>query len=304
MLLFCKNIIIPSNWSKVYRFLISITIVSLYCYSVFAQTTQVAFLGSIMVNGGKSYPYKLFVNDSGGMLTGYSVSDIAGADETKTLISGRLNASKKQLTFRETKIAYTKSATEMCYIHATLKAGKMQRAATMRGHFKGYRADGKTPCGNGKIMLVCADDILNKLLEIAHKDSLPQPSSNLTNNYTNIPINEAEITKILPGHHKELRCNSATVEIEIWDAKSNDGDIITLLQDGKPLLEEHKITYRHNVLRIDIADKGSTELRLIAISEGSEPLNTARIKITSGGQTQYVDASTSVGNDVIIVLKK
>jgi len=112
------------------------------------------------------------------------------------------------------------------------------------------------------------------------------------------------VIKILPGHHKELRCNSAMVEIEIWDAKSNDGDIITLLQDGKLLLEEHKITYRHNVLRIHIADKGSTELRLIAISEGSEPLNTARIKITSGGQTQYVDASTAVGNDVIIVLKK
>jgi len=107
------------------------------------------------------------------MLTGYSVSDIAGADDTKTLISGRLNTGKKQLTFRETKLVYTKSATEMCYIHATLKAGKMQGAATMRGHFKGYRADGKTPCGNGKIMMVCAHDILNKLLEIAHKDSQP-----------------------------------------------------------------------------------------------------------------------------------
>ncbi len=286
-----------------YKIIISIFTVNLFCLGVFAQSSQMVFLGSMSVSGGKSYPYKLFVNDSDGMLTGYSVSDIAGADETKTLIKGSTNTSKKQLTFRETKLVYTKSATEMCYLHTTLKAGSIHGAATLKGNFKGYRADGKTACGKGKLMLVGAQDILDKLLEIAKEDSIPTASKVATNRAEK-PINEAEITNILPGNSKEILCSSADVELEIWDAKSNDGDIVTLLQDGKPLLEQYKITYHHKVLTVHISEIGSTQLQLVAINEGSEPLNTARIKITSGGAVQYVDASTTVGKDVILVLKK
>ncbi len=289
-----------------YRIFILLFIISHVFYSSFAQSSQVVFLGSITVSGGKSYPYKLFVNDSDGILTGYSVSDIAGPDETKTLIKGSKNASKKQLTFKETKLVYTKSATEMCYLHSTLKAGTLQGAATLKGNFKGYRADGKTECGKGKLMLVCAQDILDKLLEIAKEDSIPQPLTPVRpiTDIDEKPVNEADVAKILPGDRKIIVCSSSDVEIDIWDAKSNDGDIITLLQDGKPLIERYKITYRHKLLSVRIADAGSTQLQLVAINEGTEPLNTARIKITSGGVVQYVDASTTVGKDVIIVLKK
>ena len=289
--------------TKEYRVLILFFIIIHLFFGVFAQSSQMVFLGSITVSGGKSYPYKLFINDSDGVLTGYSVSDIAGADETKTLIKGSKNADRKQLTFRETKLVYTKSATEMCYLHSTLKAGSMQGAATLKGNFKGYRADGKTVCGKGKLLLVGAQDILDRLLEIAKQDSTPTAPKMATPN-TEHPINEAEIIKMLPGERKEIVCSSAAVELEIWDAKSNDGDIITLLQDGEPLLEQYNITYRHKVLHLRILESGSTQLQLVAINEGSEPLNTARIKITSGGVVQHIDASTTVGRDVIIVLKK
>ncbi len=285
-----------------YKIIISIFTGILFCLDVFAQSSQIVFLGSITVSGGKSYPYKLFINDSDGILTGYSLSDITGADETKTLIKGSKNANKKQLTFRETKLVYTKSATEMCYLHTTLKAGTMQGAATLSGNFKGYRIDGKTKCGKGKLMLVGAQDILDKLMEIAKQDSIFTAPKVATRNGEK-PINEAEIIKILPGERKEVVCNSADVELEIWDAKSNDGDIITLLQDGEPLLEQYQITYRHKVLHLRISDSGSTTLQLVAINEGSEALNTAQIKITSGGVVQHLDASTTLGKDVIIVLK-
>ena len=279
--------------SKGSRILILLLIIIHLFFGACAQSTQLVFLGSVIVSGGKSYPYKLFINDSDGTLTGYSVSDIAGADETKTLIKGSKNTGKKQLTFRETKLVYTKSATEMCYLHSTLKAGTMQGAATLKGNFKGYRADGKTACGKGKLMLVGAQDILDKLLEIAKEDSTPT-ASKVATHHAEKSINEAEITKILPGNSIEILCSSADVEIEIWDAKSNDGDIVTLLQDGKPLLEQYKISYRHKVLTVHISESGSTQLQLVAINEGNEPLNTARIKITSGGAVQYVDASSSL----------
>lgn len=289
-----------------YRIFILLFIIIHLCYNALAQSSQVVFLGSITVNGGKSYPYKLFVNDSDGVITGYSVSDIAGADETKTLIKGSKNTSKKQLTFRETKLVYTKSSTEMCYLHSTLKAGSMQGAATLKGNFKGYRADGKTECGKGKLMLVCAQDILDKLLEIAKEDSIPQPTlpHRSGTDIAEKPANETDIAKVLPGDHKVIVCGSAEVTIDIWDAKSNDGDIITLLQDGKPILEQFKITYRHKVLNVRLSDAGSTQLQLVAINEGSEPLNTARIKITSGAVVQYIDASTTIGKDVTILLKR
>jgi hypothetical protein len=102
-----------------------------------AQVSDVVFIGSIIVKGADPFSYKIQVNDSNGKLTGYSVTDIMGPNETKTLIKGSINASKKQLKFRETKVVSTKTkaGSSLCFVHADLKASRKKGTTILNGPF-------------------------------------------------------------------------------------------------------------------------------------------------------------------------
>ena len=291
-----------------------VVIILLSCGILRAQVTNVVFIGSVSVDGGKVYPYKLFVTDSAATLTGYSVMDVMGTDETKTAVTGSVDRGKKQIAIRETKIIYTKSKesdTDFCYLHARLKAGAIKGANTLKGHFTGYKADRKTVCAKGKIMLVCAQDVLDKLLEIAEKEKIPEPAAADTAN--TVPkvriIHEKEVddkivTKLLPGKTLELPFEQAVVTLEIWDSKNIDGDIITLERDNVPLLERYTISGRRKTVTVDMGDSRSVNLKVICVSEGVEQVNTARIKLTAGKDVYYLDASTTMTENVTITLKR
>ncbi len=278
-----------------------------------AQVMNAVFIGRLTVSGGAEYSYKLFVTDSADIITGYSVTDIAGSGETKTLIRGTINRDKKQITFRETKMTYNKSKendSDLCYVHAKLKAGKIQGTNTLKGSFTAYRSDRKTECGNGKIMLVCAKDALEKMMELTKKE----PAARTPDTIEKAPmktivthereVDDAKIVRVLPGKTIELTCPSPTVTLEIWDSKNIDGDIITLMQDNTTLLDKYTISGKRKTVTIPMGDNKTVSLRLIAENEGADPVNTARIKVTSGSEAYYIDASTTVGNDVLIVLNR
>lgn len=286
----------------------------LFTHSVsIAQITNVVFVGSVSVNDGKDFPYKLFVSDSNDVLSGYSVMDIMGPDETKTAVKGSIDREQKQITFRETKIIYTKSKesdTAFCYLHARLKAGKMQGAKTLKGNFTGYKADRKTVCAKGKITLVCAQDALDKLMKIAEKEKIalpadtPEKAPMKTIVTHEREVDDSKITRVLPGKTIELSCPAPTVTLEIWDSKNIDGDNITLMQDSNALLDKYTISGMRKTLTVPMGTNKSVTLRLIANNEGADPVNTARIKVTSGTEAYYIDASTTIGNDVTIVLNR
>lgn len=278
--------------------------------TVFGQVKDAVFVGTATVDGGALYSYKLVISDSDHKVTGYSVTDIGGANETKTYIKGSFNSSGKQLLFRETRLAYTKGHlgdTDLCFLKGNLKASNIKGATILRGSFKGYKLDGKTPCGEGKLMLVSAQDLLDKLLEVASrddlpKDSAPRPMFDALAKHVSEPA-DSSVKKVAPGKTFEFDAPGSTVALEIWDAKSLDGDIITLMKGSTVLLHKLRIGRTHKAIVVDLGDANSATLRLIAESEGSEPLNTARISISCGDNTQYIDATTVIGTDVYIHIK-
>ncbi len=279
-----------------------------------AQVSDLIFIGSAIVKGGRAFPYKLQVNDSNGILRGYSVMDAQGLNETKTAVKGVIYKDKKQLSFRETKIIYTKSksaAADFCYIHSNLRIVKVQGAISLKGYFKGYKQDRKTECATGKLVLISGQDLLNKLLKIAGDDSSGRPKTDTLikapKNYQIVYEKEVPATKIknlMPGMLTELICPSHIVSVEIWDSKTIDGDKITLMQDNKPLLENFTISGNRKTVRVDMGKSETVTLRLIAQTEGTEPLNTARIRVVSGNVDYYIDATTTLDRSVRIVLKK
>ena len=294
-----------------YRFLLFFPFL-FFQFSSFGQISDMVFIGSASVKGGDAYTYKLQVTDSNGFLKGYSVTDVMGPNETKTNVSGTFNTNKKQIDYRETKLVYTKSnakRSEFCYIYGHLKISEKQGATLIKGHFTGYQEDGKTECASGKMMLVCAQDVLSKLLEIAKKDSVDSAASVPHEKEIRHVHEEAtpssSIKKLTSGDTLEIRCSSPTVSIEVWDAKNIDGDVITLQQDDKILLDKYSLVSSHKQVIVDLGTRPSSTLTLTAITEGSEPLNTARIKITSGtDEPYYIDATNTIGKKVIFTLKR
>ena len=237
-----------------------------------------------------------------------------GADETKTAVRGTIDIAKKQLNITETKMIYTKSSasrSDFCYIHAHLRISKLQGMTLLKGHFDGYKEDGKTICASGKLALVNAQDILNKLLEIADTDKSESP---ITENVGQAEkpvkivyekgIPESEVIKVLPGKAFEFLCKDTLLKLELWDSEDIDGDIVSVYQGKTQLIENYKLTGRNKILYIPIGAKEKDTLTMIPVSEGSEPNCTARIKLTSGNNTIYIDAITTMGKDILIILKR
>lgn len=282
----------------------------------FGQLKETVFVGSASVGRNVSYTYKLCISDSNGIITGYSITDLMGPNETKTSVKGTINWEKKTIDFRETKLLYTKSKedkSQFCYLNAHVKMIKKQKALCLKGSFTGYD-ERKAECAKGSLMLISAQDLLAKLTKMAGtRDTSKDPVLNAEQvaekkqqlmGQATTPAQLQNVIAIEPGKSLDVLCGSNKVKLSIWDDKINDGDVITLLHNGQVILDNYRITGKRKELEIELSATGNNVLKIVAINEGSEPLNTARIKITSGDEVTYVDATTTINNSVRIVLKR
>ena len=145
------------------------------------------------------------------------------------------------------------------------------------------------------------DTIVNQPPTIAKEKSEIKTNLNPIITYEAAPKN---VLKVLPGKLIEINCLTQTQTLEIWDNKNIDGDIVTLMQGNTALIKNYSLTGTHFSVAVDMGNKTTDTLRLIAISEGSEPLNTSRIKITTGGDSYFIDATTTIDKEVLIVLRR
>lgn len=273
-----------------------------------AQISDVVFLGTAIVDGGAAFGYKLQVTDSNGQLKGYSITDVMGPNETKTAVKGTLDKKGKHLSFRETRLISTQSTAstgDFCYIHGNVKLSRLQGMSTLKGSFKGYKEDGKTVCASGKLALVCAQDALDKLLKIAGEDPRERKQDTTTQvaprHHIELPDNLVE--KIVAGTTHTINCGSGEMKMEIWDCKNIDGDQMTIIQDNNALITNYTLARAHKTIPLKQTET-TTVIIFRAINEGSEPLNTARVRISVGEEEYYLDAETQIGKDVTLILKK
>ena len=274
------------------------------CMSVHAQLSGLVFVGGAKVKGGATYTYKLTFSDSNDTIKGYTVTDVMGPNETKTNITGTIQPHKQTLTFTEQRIVYTKSTAgkeDFCFLHATLKVTNIKGVTGLKGHFTGYKEDGKTVCAKGEMLLMSSQDVLEKLLAMAPKrDSVPE----VVHPSTAPQETPTQVAHVLPGKSLDVWTTTEDVTLEVWDDKNIDGDVITLLHKEQALLKDYTLKHEHMRLNVHTGSNTTDSLTVIAVNEGSEPTNTARIQLTSGKDIQYIDATTVMGKPVQIVLKR
>jgi len=278
-----------------------ILILSFLPHLLIAQQDVLQWKGNAVVDDNGKYAYELYLTDSGGFIKGYSLLGRNTADETKTAVKGKLNTDTHRLSMEETRIIYTRSSTpksDFCFIHTDLAIDAKGR---LKGSFTGYTPDKKTVCGKGTIMLNCSSADWKDWLKPKPESATAQASPAIKKD-TLAPVEVTEFAPVHPGEKFAVHCKDTLITLYVWDDKNVDGDIIDLWFMNKKVLANCMLTHKPVRVKLTLPAKGQQILRVVCVSEGKEPTNTARMLINTGDETVAVDATTVMNKDVLIEL--
>lgn len=275
-----------------------------------AQNNNQIYLGAITVEGSKPYSYRIEFSDSSNFLSGFSITDLQGNDQTKTAIKGFFNKENRTVTFRETKLINTRSKINrdsFCYIHATLKLKKKRGNNFLVGTFTGFRNDRKTICGKGHISLLCKTDIIHQINKLGKAgDTLSKILQQIDAGQIELPsveeIPESKSFSLQPNSKQKLLCKANEAFIEVWDNGKIDGDVVTIKHNLNTIYKGLRLTEKKENFIIKLMPNQIESLLLIADNEGSEPPTTARMTCTCGKTVYTIDASSSTGKPIELVI--
>jgi hypothetical protein len=274
----------------------------------FAQAKPVTLNGALQLNTGETFPYKIILTESNGIVSGYSFT-YSEPNDTKTKIQGKLDRMNHTLTFKETEIVYShtvRTKAYMCLIDAKLKYVPGGKENMLKGAITSMEAD-KTACTGGSIVfsnneeiqfLFAYHDQLDTVINMKRKVTAP-----VTETKELVPEQPLTIDKVTTGVEKTYEWHSDTVVIDVWDGGTTDGDRITIQFNGKTMLTDYYLIKQKKQLRIPLAE-GVNTVTIIAENEGSDPPNTASMLFTDGTKKYCVLAYNNKGQRSLIKIKR
>ena len=142
------------------------------------------------------------------------------------------------------------------------------------------------------------DDLLDDLTQMSDamtsKPGRHDPSTSGSTHPPAQPTNGQVLT--------DITVDSDTVTIEFWDHRSEDGDIIDILLNGRPLKSNILLKNAHQSFPIQLKP-GKNVFGVRAVNEGTSPPNTATVKfsnVTSGKDVQVYSIKTGNRTDMNI----
>ena len=235
------------------------------------------FSGNIKVSKTVTYTYYLrFSINIENKLTGYSLTDPGGLNETKTRISGDYDSINKIITFQKNNVIRSKvdlNKNDLCFVRASLVLKKTKFFETLTGNFKGFASDKTTQCANGEIKLINTNKVKIILKNINETNDNKIKPGAIENN------SSSKIIKISDATGKEFEITGNKIKLSIWDNGQVDGDRIAILLNGKYILEDYSTTAIKKIMEISLSGKEVDTLQIVALNEGTLPPNTAAIVI-------------------------
>lgn len=272
------------------KFLLPLLSLVFLFQTAFSQTYE--FYGLLKLEGksDRVIPYKLSFTVSDGKIKGYSITDFRGENETKNLITGSYDTHTKILTVKERNIVYTKAPVSkdlFCFVNFTSKIKLSNEKVRINTSFNGLFKNNQK-CIDGKVELI-GSGTLFKLLDkvddkIQNTDRIPQSdkqkynarhvfdslqTQNLTNNQTlNVFVKDKKLV------------------LEIWDGEVEDGDQINLYFNGVKMLTGYTVLKQKKMVTLDLM-KGENKIKIEALNEGSQGLNTVMVKIAGDNSVNF-----------------
>jgi hypothetical protein len=258
---------------------------------------------------GESFPYRVEGVDSNGVLYGYGYT-FSGENETKASIKGKIDKQGRKLTFKEIEIIsshYVPTRAFMCLLQATLADG--------RGGLKGAvvsKESDNTACTAGELTFTETKQV-NDLFSSHDKYDMavemggPKAKAKAVTPDDEKSKAQAEkpIEKVTVGIEKEYDWHHDVVVLNVWDGGTYDGDVVTIIMDGKPVLRKYLIVKEKYKVNIPLPNDGTVHtIEVVAENEGYSPPNTANISLTDGDITYNLLSYNKQGDRSIIRISR
>lgn len=279
--------------------------------ALWAQSQKIVLHGSLIMTTGEKFPYRLSIHDSSDIAKGFSYTYEA-PDDTKATIRGEIDKQNKTLSFTETGIVSSHDVHTqafMCLIHAKLffKKDEYTGRVVLKGSIKGTEAD-NTACTDGAILFENED-------EIRELFSTHDPSDTVIEMHpgakrvveTEPPATESEIVKmekITSGLERVYEWKTDSAVLEIWDGGHIDGDMVTVAYNGVDQIKKYYLAKTHKRMVLPVKGTAMNILTILADNEGSEPPNTANIRLCDGNKCYDLLSYNTKGQTSIIKLKR
>jgi hypothetical protein len=248
----------------------------------FSQDYQ--FFGIIKLNDKieQAIPYRIVFKENSGKVVGYSITDMTGDHETKTSLEGSYDKQKKWLTIQEKSMIYTKSkisANSFCYINFSGKVDLNSKSSKMQGKFFGNFPN-KKRCIDGTLMLSSqgkvekflkkAESKINKSKEV---DKATKEAVQPTKVFDSIMVN-----RITKGQNLNVFSAKKEIQINVFDSRMDDGDMVNLYHNELLILKNHPATSKKHTISRNLFD-GINVFKIEAVNEGKVSPNTVFIEI-------------------------
>lgn len=282
-----------------FKILFCVACISVFTLKLMASDT-LYFVGNIKVSKKVSYKYNLrFAIDAENRLTGYSLSDPGGPNETKTKISGNYDSVNMVINYEEKNVLRSKvdlQKSDLCFVKASLKFKKSKTLETLSGRFTGFEPGKTEICASGEIKLINTDRY-----KVIMKQIGEDPASQEANSASN---SKDKTVKITSDKGKEFLVTGNTVKFTIWDNGQIDGDRISIMINGKTILQDYNIAATAKVMEIPLSDNAVDTVTITALNEGTLPPNTAAIQIDTKSEQYQVLTQAKVNEVRTIYLRK
>lgn len=279
-------------------------------FNVNAQ--QKTLTGAIVIGNAEVMSYKItYELNSKNVLSGYSVCDINGNQETKARITGYYNSKNKTLFFEEKDIINTLSKTpadEFCLMKVNGKFEMKGGKRVFTGAFESKSRNPGISCDSGTLLLL-TEKTMNALTTKATKTLEKLPLSDSNNKEAKIKPTEGPWVRntidLSTGMVKEFGLKSNDYQLDLIDDRFQDGDKITLLRNNATVVSRFEITNQVKSFKFTLnKEEKDVTFTIKADDEGSIALTTVKAVLRNGNEVNNMVISLRKGESVKIILKR
>ncbi|HNY15604.1 MAG TPA: hypothetical protein PKI12_08680 [Bacteroidales bacterium] len=292
------------------KFVCFLTLIFLFSFTAEAQ--QITLTGAIVIGRVEVMSYLVVYHcDNHNIISGYSVSDINGAGETKASITGNFNPKTRALNFEEKTIISTRSKTpvsEFCLMKVRGKLEKKNGNSVYTGKFSSFCSDPAVICDSGTLMLMTEKDIEKFAARINKSTGQAKPKPVIENYPEPAPLPEILVRKTIelaPESVTEFTLKSDFIQLDLVDDKYQDGDKVTVLENNARIVSGFEVTNRVKTMRFETGNQAEPLVITIrADDEGSIPPTTVKAVLRIGHESNVIQASLKKGQSVKLVLNR
>lgn len=260
---------------------------------VVAQNGLQTLQGKVQFKDGSSGNYKLHFVITGTKISGSSFTTIADGTELQAAINGSVDRQHNTMVFKESRLMMY-ALTDDCMFSVRLESKERNGRFYITGPFVGTDNQGNQ-CDKGKIEFISAV----KPVYLYEKDRPAAPVRAAPMESTP-PMQPRRVTATTPA---TLAWTSDTCIISMWDGQVVDGDIVTVICNGKKVLEHYSLVSAQKQLLLLLPYKRNV-ITVTAESEGKAKPNTAEVTLLDRTTVHQLVTSIETGESAQIILLK